>query len=412
MSAPQRSNVLMIIPNYGFGGAQRVFSQLTNSLSDQYSLIEVVFNTDETDVYHGQGEKISLNIWGGTNLFTKGVNFLRRCWKLNKLKRKYQSEVTISHLEGANYVNMLSFGPGKKILCVHGSKVAEDSNRKGIIKWIENKILIPILFDRADKVVTVSHGIAHELTRFFNIRDSKIRVIQNGINVNAVERLAEEEIPHRHKHIFNRRVVLFSGRLAPQKNPLSLIDIFKESSVQVDYNLLILGDGPLKQQMQLKCRQLSLDYSDTEEGESSDARVIFLGFQTNPFQYLKHSTLFIMPSNFEGFPLAPCEALVCNVPIIATDCPTGTREILAPDSSPTSNELLQPEFAKYGVLMPLLRGVNYNQNVELWSKTIVKMITDKNLAESYRIHAKDRSIELSEDVFNNNWRELVKSVLA
>lgn len=407
-----KKNILLIIPNYGFGGAQRVFSQLVNSLSDQYNVIEVVFNNDESDVYNGTGEKLSLNVAGGSTFFGKAANFIKRCWKLYRLKVKYKSKVNISHLEGANYINILSGGPGKKILCVHGSKVAEDSNRRGLIKLIEDKILIPILFNRADKIVTVSHGISKELTRFFKIETDKIQVIQNGIDVDAIKQLAVEEIPDLHKPFFTKPVIIFSGRLAPQKNPLALIDIFNSSKDLVDYNLMIIGDGILKDQMQHRCHQLGLKFYDIESGKNKDARILFLGFQANPFRYLKKSTLFILPSNFEGFPLAPCEALACNLPIMATDCPTGTREILEPDFHHSGEELLNPEFATYGVLMPLLSEANYNHNVDLWSRTVVTMIRDADLAGRYRNQAQERAMQLSHVVFVRRWKELIRYALA
>jgi glycosyltransferase involved in cell wall biosynthesis len=408
----QKRNVLMVIPNYGFGGAQRVYAQLVNSFSDQYNIIEVVFNADETDAYKGRGEKVSLNVSGGSNLFSKGINFIKRCKRLNRLKNKYQCIVSISHLEGANYVNILSFGCGKKILCVHGSKTAEDSNRKGLIKFIENRILIPVLFKWAYKIVTVSHGISTELIRFFHIPKAKIKVIHNGVDIDSIWKLSEEEIPDRHASLFNKQVVVFSGRLAPQKNPVSLIDIFKKSMNEVDYNLLILGDGPLKRKMQRRCLELGLDFYDEELARNINARIFFLGFEANPFKYLKKCTLFILPSDFEGFPLAPCEALACELSVIATDCPTGTREILAPDSDHSYKRLFQPEFAKYGVLMPLLREGNYNHNVDLWSQTLVKMITDKNLSRRYRNNSKERAMELSEEVFIKKWKELLLTVVA
>ncbi len=403
----QRPNVLMIIPNYGFGGAQRVFTQLVNSFSDQFNIIEVVFNNEETDVYHGRGKKVFLNVSGGSNFLSKGLNFLKRCWRLNRIKNKYQCIASISHLEGANYINVLSFGRGKKILCVHGSKIAEDSNRKGLIKFVEDNILIPVLFNGAHKIVTVSKGISDELILFFHVQKSKVLVIHNGVDVDEISQLATEDIPEWHTFIFQKEVAVFSGRLAPQKNPTCLIDIFKKSMDEVDFNLLILGDGPLKLKMKGRCIELGLDFYDEESDRKKDARIFFLGFVANPFKYLNKSTIFLLPSNFEGFPLAPCEALACELPIVATDCPTGTREILAPEDDHSSQKLFQPEFAKYGVLMPLLNEVNYTHNVDLWSKIVVEMIGDKNKLHRYREISRERAMELSKEVFINKWKELL-----
>jgi glycosyltransferase involved in cell wall biosynthesis len=410
--ASEKENVLMVIPNYGFGGAQRVFSQLVSCLSEQYNVIEVVFNNDEVDVYGGVGRKVSLEIEAGSNFFFKAINFLKRCKKLNKLKIKFACKASISHMEGANYINVLSFGPGKKILCVHGSKMADDSNRKGIIKFIENQIFIPLLFNLSDKIVTVSYGIKEELVRFFRIPRSKIQVIQNGIDIKKIKDMSHEEIPFDHQIIFKKRVSIYSGRLASQKNPTSLIDIYKSSCDRADYNLLILGDGPLKFEMQNKCVQFGIDfYDDTiDNHRNTSAPIFFIGFQGNPFKYLQRSTLFVLPSNFEGFPLAPCEALACCLPVIATDCPTGVREILSPTTQPTHSHLKLPEYAEYGVLMPVLEwGKAYDQYVDVWSDTVVKMLSDDNLQHHYRQNASVRASALSIENFEKNWKDFLVS---
>jgi glycosyltransferase involved in cell wall biosynthesis len=57
--------------------------------------------------------------------------------------------------------------------------------------------------------------------------------------------------------------------------------------------------------------------------------VTFLGFQPNPFPYLKHADLFLLPSRYEGLPNIVLEALAVGAPVVASDCPGGLREIQA-----------------------------------------------------------------------------------
>jgi len=392
----------MLITNYGYGGAQRVFAQLVNGLSKDYTVIKIVFNNDEEDVYSSKQETYSLEVSAGTNLVSKCVNFLNRCYKLYKLKKKYSPQYTISHLEGANFVNVLSWGKGLSVLCVHGSKTAEDSNRKGIIKFIENKILTPILYNSAYKVITVSRGISEELTSVFKVKKRKLLPIQNGVDIENIKHLSEALLDHREKRLFNKKTIIFSGRLAAQKNPLALIDIYCRLENRNEINLVIIGDGPLKGDMKERCKKFNLIYQDglSDDG-NPDAGVMFLGFCANPFKFLKYATLFLLTSDFEGFPLAPCEAMVLGLPVMATDCPTGTREILAPHTTYDRDDKLQsPEETAFGILMPLLQD---DEATEVWANEVSKRIFDERWLQSISVSGKKRADELSLGSYFKKW---------
>lgn len=395
--------VFLLITNYGYGGAERVFSQLSFALSEEYNIIKIVFNNDISDIYPSPGESISLDVSAGKNILWKGIKFLQRCWRLHKLKKKYRPKFTISHLEGANFVNVLSFG--KAILCVHGSKTAYDENRKGLIKFFENYILTPLLYNNANKVVTVSYGIARELISSFNVKKRLINTIQNGIDIDYIERQSKVPLSENEHSLFKKPTVVFSGRLAPQKNPLVLIDIYHRMKRRDDVNLLIIGDGPLKKKMIDRCKTLDITFYDEISQDCSDVSgVIFLGYYNNPFKLLKHATVFTLTSDFEGFPLAPCEAMAVGLPVIATDCPTGVREILAPSTSFYSVNLKEPEYAEYGILMPL--GSD-EKLIDVWAKIISEKIFDRKWLEETASLSKSRALQLSLEKFRNKWLELL-----
>src|SRR5690348_15079264 len=103
-------SVLMLIPNLDFGGAQRVFHDHGVLLGRDFEVTEAAFNLDDGCAYPSANHLVSLNVQGGGGSFRKTVNLIRRVRRLRALKRQLGTRVTISHLEGAHYVSLLSGG--------------------------------------------------------------------------------------------------------------------------------------------------------------------------------------------------------------------------------------------------------------------------------------------------------------
>jgi hypothetical protein len=105
--------VLLIIPNLSSGGAQSVFRQHYEYLLKHYAVHGCVFNWNGTEPALWPNTIISLGVPAGTNTLQKIRFFLQRVSKLRALKRQIKVELSVSHLEGADYVNLLS-GIGEK----------------------------------------------------------------------------------------------------------------------------------------------------------------------------------------------------------------------------------------------------------------------------------------------------------
>jgi glycosyltransferase involved in cell wall biosynthesis len=106
--------------------------------------------------------------------------------------------------------------------------------------------------------------------------------------------------------------------MAREKNFDKIIKAFEVFSSQViTAQLWLIGSGALIENLMNMSRKMGI-------GD----RVHFLGFQKNPYVWLKHADLFVMCSEYEGLPNVLLEALACGCPVIAADCPGGTREIM------------------------------------------------------------------------------------
>jgi len=146
---------------------------------------------------------------------------------------------------------------------------------------------------------------------------------------------------------------------------------------------------------------------------SDNFDVYFLGFQKNPFKSIARSKLFVFPSFWLGFANALVEAMVCGVPVASSDYRSGPREILAPNTD-FSYQTQKPEFAEYGVLMPVF-DVKYKTAKEpleereiMWVKTIDKLLEDENLRKNYSEKAKQRAEDFSIEKIVQEWKGVLR----
>jgi len=114
------------------------------------------------------------------------------------------------------------------------------------------------------------------------------------------------------------KLLLALGRLSPEKGFDLLLEAFASlAGRRPEWSLVILGEGPQRQNLEFQLRALGLE-----------GRVLLPGAAAEPTAWLRRAELFALPSRFEGFSNALCEALACGVPAVAFDCQSGPAEIL------------------------------------------------------------------------------------
>lgn len=395
--------ILLIIPEMGMGGAQRSMAKLSVELAKYHNVILVVFNQDHPVAYPVGGKVVSLDVVPGPGFIGKGFAFLKRIRNLGKIKRENKIEISISFLEGADYINILSRKQDKIIISIRGSKV-HDETITGKFSWLRNTIFIPLLYRFADAIVTVNQGIIGELKNVFKLRKIKICSIGNFYDHSQIDALANEPKPPAVAQIYKQRPVLvISGRLAPEKGIKSLLQIFAQVKViHTHAALVIVGDGPLYHDLLQECSRLKLSV-ETSEDFRSQPDVIFLGNQSNVFRFLKDATLYLLNSSSEGFPNSLAEAMICGVPVISSDCPYGPREILAPEF-PRVSSVSDPFFSKYGILMPVI--INQD-DLHIWTQTINNLISQKQFLSVLAASAKERVTVFNKENIMRHWNELI-----
>ena len=364
--------LLLLIPNLGRGGTQAVFRQQLSFYSARVKTVGVVFNTDGTTSDDTKlGQIISLDVEAGRSWFGKLISFLTRIRRLRTIKRQHSVTISISHLEGADYVNWFS-RQGEKVVCwIHGTKM-HDGEIRGILGVLRKGVLMPLVYNRCDGIVTVSERIADELREHFHPRLGAIQTIHNGLNTEFIRERAQLPVePGFRKLCEEGQVVITHSRLARQKNLHALITIFSLIKQRENIKLVILGDGEEMFGLIRHCEKLKLKammFSD----ENADADVVFMGHKENPYKYLRLASLYALTSRWEGYPLSVCEAILCKLPVIASDCYTGPREIMRPDLKDVS-PVKQPTAADCGMLMPVPDGRDAEV---IWAETLSRVLGD------------------------------------
>lgn len=414
--SPSARNLLLLIPNLGLGGAQRVFHDHSVELAKHYHVTEAVFNMEGGNMYPSGNEMLSLEVDGGGSPADKIRNFGRRIGRLRALKRRLRADVCVSHLEGADYVNLLSKGSEKVVLCIHGSKL-HDGNITGLVGWLRKKVLMPGLYNRADKIVTVSRDINPELIEGFGVKPEKLVTINNFFEVAQIEAKSREPLTAQEQAVYDAAPVLVtSGRLTIQKNQAPLLDSFAALIKRRPAKLVFVGDGELRDDLTGHARRLGLRVYEAWDPAATltpDYDVYFLGLQQNPFKYIRPASLFVFPSAWEGFPMALGEAMICGVPAVTTDCPTGPREILAPSTGTPRPAIRAAEKAEFGMLMPMLnQPATLAADQRVWTETLYQLLGDEAERERLGRLASQRMQDFTREKIFRQWVAVLEDVLA
>lgn len=258
----------------------------------------------------------------------------------------------------------LEYGPTKTLAA---------SNNRGAFKvaWVHCDFMVASkdprkfastakqYYERYDQVVCVAEGARDSFRQLFGGNPPAV-VLHNAIDDGEIIAKSREALPAGIKK--RKLTVVAVGRLSPQKNHARLLDAHKRLLDEgIDHDLWIIGEGELRAQTQERIRNLGVTGS-----------VRLMGFQSNPYPFIRIADVLACSSNFEGYSTSIAEGLILGKPIVTTDC-SGMREMLG-DSM-------------YGLIT--------ENDDEAFYAGLRRMLTDAGLRESYRQRARERGQSFS-----------------
>ena len=365
----KKTKIIFLLTSLSRGGGERVASELSLNLPDWVKTTIVLLKNQVSFPY--KGKLVFLNLSTCKNFIAKIYCLFLSIYRFKKIIKEEKPDYVVSFGAPANAINVLI--NKKSILRIDSFMTAACRGFEGLI----NKILIKVLYNKSEKIISVSKEIANDLINNFGILKAKIEIIYNPINIKEIHNLAKESLEPAHQEIFKNPIIISMGRLGREKNYSSLIKAFNEVKNKVkEAKLVILGKGEEEQRLRELIKRLNLTDS-----------VFLLGWQENPFKFLAKSKLFVLSSLWEGLPNAILEAMVCGAPVISVDCRSGPREILAPNTD-ASLEAQSIEYEEFGILTP---PFDKERSQEILEQAIVKILTDKKMADTFARKSKQRA---------------------
>jgi glycosyltransferase involved in cell wall biosynthesis len=315
--------ILLVITKAEIGGAQAFVLNLARGLSN---------NGHEVVVAAGNGDFLSQEL-NKDNIKFLRINSIKRSknpltsflfiWELKKIIDKESFDVV--HLNSTNTLPgsisaRLSKKKPKTIFTVHGLSVLDKNYKASSLIKAVFKIYFKIFLSFIDKVVFVSKYNFVESAKQGIARDGL--VIYNGLNIGQnyfLDHLrARQALSSFSKTDFANNYLIGSiGRLATQKNYDFLINVWPEiKKIKTNAKLIIIGEGPERNKYEELIKKINLNDDIFLPGELKDASCLLKGLD-----------LFILPSIYEGLSISLIEAVLSNVPVLASDV-GGNSEVI------------------------------------------------------------------------------------
>lgn len=302
--------ILIFMQYLGGGGAERTVINLVNHIDKGKFKIVFVIGNLKINAYD---QYINKDIYP-IDLRSKRMRY--SFIKLRRILAQENPDLIFTTLYENNllvsFINATRFKKSKIII-----REANTRSESGTVTWI-NRTVTKISYNNlTDGLVAPSKGVRDDLIKNFGVQPSKIKVIYNPVDLNAINVLKLQEVENIEWKSNSEMNVVAVGRLDEQKDYPTLLKSISIVMKRQPVNLYILGTGPLEEDLKNLASVLGIR-----------ERIKFLGFVKNPYKYLSRADLFVLCSKWEGFAHVVVEAMACQVPVIATNCKSGPDEII------------------------------------------------------------------------------------
>jgi len=297
----------------GFGGTEKVIVSLANHFSSLGRKVTIVILSDRNDFAEfikPEIEIVCLNI--------NKIKFMPHKLIYFVIRNKFDNFISnVWPLTSLSFVVRLLSPKTKLIFIEHCNLSEQFKSRSKLFKSIQ-KISILFLYKFAHLIIGVSKGVKKDL-EVMGVHKDKIQVINNPVISKPMQEIDMSNLVIKSWMRSRNKKLIAVGEFKAQKNFTNLVDAiyFAKYSLDLDLDLLILGDGDEKVHIAKKIKNMGLEKN-----------IFLAGWVDDPLPYFDLADLFVLSSNYEGFGVVIVEAMSRGLNIVSTNCKSGPSEIL------------------------------------------------------------------------------------
>lgn len=308
------SSIAVILPNLQGGGAERVALYLANHWAEQGMQVEFVLMEARGELLELVDPRIPIHSLK-TSRIRGSILPLRRYFTERKPAVVW---VGLWPLTSATILAWQLAGRPGTLFTTDHTNLSISCVQELSVSPLYLQALLRSTYPLATGLMAVSEGVKKDLCRLGAFADELVQVIYNPVVRGLVNTEPVDSAVRQHLWGpgFNHHVLAVGSFKSPKNFPL-LLQAFAHLPQSLNAKLTILGEGPLRPELEALTRELGVE-----------DRVALPGFALDPSCWYRSADLFVLSSSWEGFGNVIVEALECGVPVVSTDCPSGPAEIL------------------------------------------------------------------------------------
>lgn len=384
-----------VINGLAIGGNEKSVSLLSKALSNDFKVVIIVFDGSNV-VFNYHGELIDIHEPAKSGTLNKVIVTLRRLRKIAHIIKLERIDILFTVTASVNAVSHCRFRGVKKIV---SCRDYGDLERK--------TFLYTHMLKSSDLMIFNSKYMENYYVEAYPADRNKCCTLYNIVDTHHIQNMINEDTPADFIRFCDTHMVISTiGRFCKEKGFNHLVRAFcRVKETFPNAGLVIVGDGELHTEI----------YNMIDKCVFKED--IFLpGAQSNPYKYISRSKLFALSSISEGFPNVLLEGMACGLPVVATDCKSGPREILT-ETFDYHKNTLGYEMTDYGVICECFEysddylSFETNDAEKAFADAIVLLLSNQKLYNKYAISSRKRCEHFSSEMARKSFIHVVQNKL-